>query len=116
LQKLPIQASLAKEVASAKKRDDGFLAVFGKDSDLDRAADDVKKRVGGIALRVDNMPVGVFQYGSAMLGDKSPKIEAFVFVVLQCHGTMSPFDIMTYVSAQLFNASSVDILPRILAI
>ena len=88
-QELPIQTSLAKKIASAKNSDHGFLAIFGKYGDFDRPADDVEKRVGGVALRVDSMFVGEFRYDpTAVLSDEGPVVK--VFFLIFCHDTKSP--------------------------
>jgi hypothetical protein len=48
---MTIHATFAKEMARLQNRDDRFLALFGRDGELDLSALNVKHRFRDVALR-----------------------------------------------------------------
>jgi hypothetical protein len=59
-QRMAIETSFAKEVASFQDCDDCFLALLGNDGEFDLALLDVKNRVRGLSLRKDNLILPIF--------------------------------------------------------
>src|ERR1051326_1617049 len=83
-QRLPCQASFAKEFASSKDRDDRFFSLLGNDGYFYPALLDVENRVGGFALRKDDLTVLVFRYGPADIysGQEHIGLEGGVYLAL----------------------------------
>jgi hypothetical protein len=77
--RLPGQTSLAEEFIRSEKRDDRFLALLGNDGDLRLAFLDIEDRVGGIALREDDLVLAEPINAAALadLGEKGFRIECW---------------------------------------
>jgi hypothetical protein len=69
---LPHQTSFTKEIIRSKKCDDGFLALFRNDGDLNFAFLDVEDRIRGVSLGKDDLLLGVLTNAAALtnLGEK----------------------------------------------
>ena len=52
---MAVHAAFAEEMSGLKDRDDGFLALFGQDSELDLSFLNVKHSVRDVALRKHNL-------------------------------------------------------------
>jgi hypothetical protein len=52
-QRMTIQATLTQELSGFEQADDGFLALFGQDRELDTSAQDVANRICRLTLTKD---------------------------------------------------------------
>ena len=74
LKSFPSRHRFAEELSFAEYPDDGFLAVFGQDRDLDLALLDEEHRVGGVALAEYLLVFGISLDGFARAGPAQKKL------------------------------------------
>jgi hypothetical protein len=71
--------SLRRKKLRPENGDNGLLALFGDCRDDNGAADDVKKRIRGVALRVDRLTNFVIRYCCAVVfGNEGAVVEVLV--------------------------------------